>query len=920
MNSRQLFAVLGLLLAAGSLIPLRAAEGDGSVIGTIFDAANGQPIREAKITVDGRPQVSAVTDVAGKYRLVLPPGTYVLKITAAKYFESVIDEVTVAANGVAEASTVLALRTIAERVEVNDTASPAIATAEAMLVERKLSPVVSDAISTDDLRKSTASDAAGALQQVTGVSLVDGGFVYVRGLGERYSASMLNSALLPTTEPEKRVVPLDLFPASLIDNIKLLKTYTPDLPAEFSGGLVQMNTIEFPAAPMLRVSTKSGFNTRTTFGRFLTYPGGGTDFFGFDRGTRGLPSSIPSDARLFPGKFTQQQLQTFGQAFANNWETTPIGSMRPALDWSVVGGGTFGRVGLVGALTFHNAPQVQNEIQRYFRQGGTAPVVFTDYPEFREDSERARLGGVLNVALRLNPNHKLVFRNTFTHDTEKSARRFSGYDGGVDSFIESERLRWVERGLLSTSVEGDHSFPKLRQGLFHWQLTYSRSTRHEPDLREVFRGLLPDGRYIFSAFGSSGIRFFSNLEDRIYEPQADFSLPFFKGPATGILKAGFRATIRSRDFDARRFRYIPQSGRLDLFLPSNRLFAPENIRPDGFQILEFTRGTDRYTANLDLYAGYAMADVALGRRWRIVGGVRMESSDQRVNTIDNAVPNATPATASLQNLDAAPAVNVIYALTSRQNLRFAASRTISRPDFRELSPFDFNNVLGGFVVQGNPNLRRATIENLDVRWESFPGASQVLAASFFYKRFRDPIEQTVLPANDLRQTFVNAKGARNIGVELEVRRGLRSLHSKLSGFSVAGNFTFVDSTIDIAPEDAALLTSKSRPLLGQSRYIVNLVTEWAKPAWRSDARFFVNHVSRRISDVGTFRMPDIYQEGATSLDFNYQYSFTEKGKWVLRFEAENLLDKRYRWTQGGLLQRQYQTGRTFQVGLSYAIF
>jgi TonB-dependent receptor len=265
-------------------------------------------------------------------------------------------------------------------------------------------------------------------------------------------------------------------------------------------------------------------------------------------------------------------------------------------------------------------------------------------------------------------------------------------------------------------------------------------------------------------------------------------------------------------------------------------------------------------------------------------------------------------------------VNVIYALTSRQNLRISYSRTVSRPDFRELSPFDFNNVLGGFVTQGNPNLLRATISNIDGRWEWFSGGNQVLAASVFSKTFNDPIEQTILPANDLRQTYVNAEGARNVGIELEARRSLATFHRKLREFGVSSNFTFVDSNIDIRPSDATPLTSSSRPLFGQSRYISNLIAEWNRPAWHSDARSYTNYVSRRVTDVGTFGVPDIYQEANTFLDFVYQYSFSEKSKWTLRFEAENLADNEYLWTQGDIVQRRYQLGRTFQVGLSYSFF
>ena len=896
------------------------AETNGSISGNVYDSQTGRPIAGVAIAVNGNTGDSMRTGSDGKFLIPLAPGSYVLRFTAENYAETVVKDILVKAGEVTEASTLLTNKSMVTTVEVVEKADPIHATAEAVLQERKLAGVVSDSMSREELAAGTAGDAAGALEKATGVSVVGEGFVYVRGLGERYSATMLNNAMIPTTEPEKRVVPLDLFPSGLIESIKILKSYSPDLPAEFSGGLVQMNTIEFPSQRIFQVSAKTGFNTATTFDRFLTYPGESLDFLGFGAGDRSLPSAIPAGKGLFPGNFNPAQLQSFGRAFSDNWQPTPIDSMRPSLDWSMVGGGTFGPLGLVGALSFSNAPQRQSEIQRYLRQGGDAPYVFTEYPRFDEYGERARLGAVLNAALRLNPANKLVFRNTLTHEAEKTAREFGGYDGGVDSTISSQRLRYVERSLFSTSLEGDHSLPSLHNSLVHWQMTYARSTRNEPDLREVFRGLLPDGSYIFSALGSSGIRFFSDLNDHIYEPQLDYSIPFFKGRVSGLLKTGFRATIRRRDFQARRFRFIPQGGGIDLLLPSNELFAPGNITPNRFQIVEYTRGTDAYNALNDIYGGYSMVDLGLGAKWRIVGGVRFEAAEISVLTFDNRVPNATPTAASLQNTDPAPAINVIYALSGHQNLRVSYSRTLSRPDFRELSPFDFNDVLGGFVVQGNPNLKRATIQNADVRWEMFPGGNQLLAASFFIKSFNQPIETTILPSNDLRKTFVNASGALNYGLELEFRRALGTFSRKLRNFAVSSNFTLVDSNIDINPADAVLLTSKSRPLVGQSRYIANAMIDWQKPAWRSDLRFYANYVSRRLADVGTFRLPDIYQEGNTVLDAVYQYTLDERGKWRLRFEAENLGNNEYRWTQGDFLQRSYRLGRTFQAGMSYSFF
>lgn len=915
-NKKLLFVFLA---AAASLFSQSAP---GTIAGSVYDGQAGRPILGVAISVDGVVDPKNVTSADGKFTISAPAGKHALKFTAANYQSVDIREVIVVSGEVVEASTLMTNERLVTSIDVVEKLDAATSTTEAMLVERKLSSVVSDSIGHQELSESAAGDAAGALEKVTGVSVVGDGFVYVRGLGERYSATQLNGAVIPTTEPEKRVVPLDLFPSGMIDNIKIAKTYSADLPAEFSGGLVQITSMEFPSKAHLSVSYKSGFNTQTTRSPFLTYPGGGSgDFWGFGSGSKALPSIIGPDQRLFQGNVAPEQLQTYGRAFSDNWEPTKIASQRPAADWSINGGNTWGKLGLVSALTFSNKPSYHNETQRYIRQDGDTPYIFTEYNDFREYTENARLGGVVNGAYRISSNHKILFKNMYTHDTDKNAREFSGADGGTGTNLQSQRLRYVERALFSSGVEGEHSFTNLHNSLVHWQFTYSNSKRNEPDLREVFRGQLQNGNYQFAALGSSAVRFFSDLNDHIYEPQADYSVPFFKGAVSGLFNTGFRATIRRRDFQARRFRYIPQRlSTLNLLLPSNQLFAPENIRPDGFQLVEFTRGTDAYSATGDIYAGYAMVDLNFGSKWRLSGGLRVEDADQNVVTVDNRIPGSIPVRAALQNRDPAPAVNLIYAYSPKQNFRVSYSRTLSRPDFRELSPFDFNNVLGGFVTVGNANLKRASINNYDFRWEMFPGGNQLIAASFFLKKFNSPIESTILPSNDLRQSFINAKGARNLGIELEMRQDLGQVWGALKEFSLSSNFTMVDSNIQIKPEDAAILTSQNRPLLGQSRVIYNGSLQWARSRWHSDARLFAGYVSRRITDVGTFRLPDIYQEATPNIDFVYQYTRGERGQWVYRVEGENLTNTDFRWTQGAFTQRQYVLGRTFQVGLTYSFF
>jgi len=913
--------VLFCLFACVCAIAAAQTQPRGILAGDVIDGASGQPIPKASITILADPPVELSSDEYGKYRVELPPGRYRVFVQAPKFLDATIESVEVKPGETADGTVVLAAASQVTKVEVQETVSPVAATAESMLQERKLAATVTDGLSAEEIRQTVASDAAGALQKVTGVSVVDSGYVYVRGLGERYSSTMLNNSLVPTTEPEKRVVPLDLFPAALIESIRVVKSYTPDLPGEFSAGVVQLATVDFPAQPVLKVSMTMGYNTATTRKRFLSYPGGGTDVFGFDDGTRSLPAAVPADQRIIPGRFTPAQLQAIGRSFANNWEPSFIEQMRPQQSYSVVGGNTFKRVGIVGALTFTNRPQNQAEIQRFIRMGGGKPLVFTNYEDFNVGNEAVRLGGVLNVAFKLSANNKVVVRNTLTRDADKEAREFRGYDGSNDSTLWSQRLRWVERSLLSNSIEGTHALVDHGNWNFRWQFTTAESRRDEPDMREVIRGQLDDGRWAFAALSSSGMRFSNGLKERLYEPLGEVSKPFYRGWLTGAFTVGFRGTFRRRDFQARRFRFIPvRSTTLNLFAPSNQLFAAENIRPDGFQIIEFTRATDRYNADMDIYAGYAMVDVNLGPRWRVTGGVRVEDADINVITLDPLIPNAKPQTASLVNRDPMPGVNVTYMLTPRQNLRAGYSRTVSRPDFRELSPFDFNNVYGGFVTQGNPNLVRAKVQNTDFRWEWFPGGNRLLAASLFHKDFDNPIEVTILPSNDLRQTFVNAAGARNIGFEIEGRTTLSILSPRLREWFVGGNYTFVDSNIRIRPQDSILLTSKNRPLIGTSRHIFNVLTEWKKPRWRSESRLDFNYVGRRVTDVGTFGVPDIYQEPLTLVDFSYRFYLDELGKYSIRFTGENLADNHYHWTQGEFTQRSFRLGRTFTVGLSVNIF
>ncbi len=922
MKIKQLLQGVSILLALTLVAPAQESE-NGLVTGMVYDSANGSTVPQVVVEVVGVPDAETVTTTDGTYRISLPPGTYNIRMSRDNYLPSEIENVVVTSGEITDASSVLASASNVTSVDVVGTADVVRATAETMIAERKLSAVVSDTISGLEIKQSTASDAAGALQPVTGVSVVEGGHVFVRGLGERYSATQLNNAMLATTEPERRIVPLDLFPASLIDNIQVKKTYTPDLPGEFSAGLVKIQTAEFPTTPILEVSYKVGFNSQTTGKEFLTYPGGADDYWGFDDGSRDLPSSFPTDQRIDRFTFSPTELQAFGRAISKNWETAPKDSARPSMDFGVVAGGTFGKLGVVGAYTFSNSLQtIPNQTRNFFT--ATAGGTVTPLSTFTSDSSTmgARMGTILNLSYQLTPAHKLQFKNFLSRDTDNDTRTLGGYYNDYSTLIQTTRMRWVERQIYSTQFGGNHLFPWLANSIVDWQIAYSNATRDEPDLHEnVYALNSKTGKYEFHDDSQSAYRMYNYQDEHIWNPQVNWLLPFYKGGITGSVKLGMDYSTRVRDFTSRRFRLALRGTQgLDLSLPPNELLTGDNIKPRGFELTESTRITDAYEGIRDVWAGYAMLDLTLTPEWRIIGGVRVEDIDQNVTSFDQFHPDRSRESSPYVKRSYLPGVNVVYSLSARQNLRFGYSQTVSRPDFRELALFDFLDIgTGGRLTVGNPDLRQTEIRNVDARWEWFPGGNQLIAASFFYKNFKDPIERVVIATVGELLTYDNGAGAKNYGVELEFRRNLEFISQALQPFAISSNFTLVDSNVDLSNTSNNVLTSRQRAMQGQSRYIANFIGEWAKPRWRSTARFYVNYFSSRITDVGSQKLPDVVEGGRMTMDFVYEYTFTEDGRWKMRFQADNLNNPEHLWTVGNAVYERWNLGRSYKIGTSFRI-
>jgi hypothetical protein len=910
----RLFPLVLLLMLAASL---HAQGGRVRVTGRVLDQQNAIPLPGVPVEVRATGE-AAYTDIDGRYTLDLSPGTHELAVALDGYEPRVVS-VTVAAGQAITVDVGLSMSGFAEQVTVQaDLMDAETSTAEAQLIERKRSAVVSDNIGSAEMRANNDNTAASGMQRVTGISVVGDGFVFVRGLGERYSSTTLGGVSLPTTEPERRVVPLDLFPAGLIGSVKVAKTYLPDQSAEFAGGQVQIEPLKFPGRPVMDVSLGLGVNDLTTGQDIVGNRGGSRDYLGFGTNSRALPDVIP-DIKVIRGAgrftpdvgFTQAQLERFAEGFDNNWSTTTRAG-RPNQNLGFVYGSRFGKLGVVGSFTQNYREQYNTDRQVTYTIGQNDQLEeFVDY-DFEYGTRRGTVAGVVNLAYQFAPTQRISFENFVTHSGKDEARSYEGFNGEAARFQRATRLFWIEENILSNNINGEHFFQGLRNSRLEWRVGYGRADRDEPDLRETVYQQIPGQQFQFADLSQSGFRMFNALNDTTVDATASWSIFTVAGGRPTQVKFGGSFLERDRDFRSRRFRLVPLDlVGLDLTQPPEVLFAPANIGPR-FELKEETRTTDFYDADQRIAAGFGQVDVALSSRARVIGGLRVEQFRQNVNTQDlfSLAFDPDVISSSLDQVNLFPAVNVVYAVTPASNLRVSASQTANRPEFRELAPFEFTDVVGGRGSVGNPNLQQALIRNFDVRYEVFPRAEEVLAVSVFYKNFDRPIERILEPTANIRTSYTNAEAARNVGVEFEARK-------RLTPWFFAGvNYSYIASEVTLTDAAAQVQTSLNRPLAGQSRHLANALAEVR--AGTGSLRVLYNFVGERITDVGASGLPDILQRGRNQLDLVYAQRLLNK--LTFRVSADNLTNDPFEFLQGGRQQRFFELGRTYGVSFSFTAF
>jgi len=891
------------------------------IVGQVRDQFNAIALPGVPVEVVGSDQV-VYTDVDGRFSLDVVPGTYQLKVMLDGYQERMVTVEARASERTTTADIGLSMTRFAETVTVvaNAPLDAITSSAAAQLIERKNAAVVSDNMGAQEMRANGDGDAATAMSRVTGLSVVDSQYVFVRGLGERYSNTTLSGSVLPTTEPDKKVVPLDMFPSGLLDSVQVAKTYSVDKSAEFAGGLVQIQPLKFPNRPVFDLSFGLGFNSISTGKSMPQSPLGTRDFWGFDSGTRALPSGMPSNKVVRRGIYTPEvgyspaEINAFGRLLDNRW--TPVNADgAPAQSWGATFGHRWGKLGVVASVN-HSYKESHVEEQRNFYRvdEGTTLEAVTEY-EFQTGTQKAQLGAVANLAYAFSPNHRVSFENFYSHTGKDEGRLFEGPNTENNQYFRNTRVQFIEEGLLANALGGEHFFRTLGNSRIDWRVGYARATRDEPDLREtLYQASLtaaPANRvFLLADESQSGFRMFNTLDDDTLDVSANWSVYFTANGRPVQLKAGPSYITRERDASSRRFRFIPTNiVNPDFRQTPEQLYAASNIGPS-FRFNEETRPVDAYDARQETIAGYAMADAALSDKARIVAGVRIEQFDLTVNTFDPFGLFVDKVTATLDNTDIFPSVNLVYALRPDMNLRLGYSQTVNRPEFRELAAFEFTDVVGNRSIRGNPNLTRALIQNLDARWELFTGTRNVFALSAFMKQFEDPIERVITGGAQPVSTFENADSARNVGFEVEASQAVgRHLW-------VSANYTWVDSEITLTDTLIRTQTSLVRPLAGQSKNLFNAIGELTFGNFST--RLLYNFFDDRISDVGASGAPDIVEQGRGVLDLVVSQRIANR--FNVRVTFDNLTDSEYLYTQGVEDQRVFKLGRTIAVSVGFSWF
>lgn len=934
-NLRSVLLITFLLLG-GVLV----AQEKGTLRGTVYDGETGQTMIGAKIRVVEVP-AGGMTDLDGNFSFSVPAGTHTVRVTFTGKDTLEIQDVNIKAGEVTEMNNLKLIVADNQLAKVVVTYEKVDNSEAAILTLKKSSTNMIDAMSAESFKKIGDSDAAGAMKRIPGVSIAGGKYVYVRGLGDRYNKTVLNGMNIPGLDPDRNTLQMDIFPTNILDNIVVNKSFIAELPADFTGGIVDIGLKSFPSKRQRSVSISGGYNPFFHFNKeYRDYNGGKTDFLGFDDGTRAIPTAgmRDQDIPLYVDALSSSEDSTAYSTILKNFNPTMASFQRMSLmDMSI--SANFGNqvkkekvtIGYNFIGSYRNQTEFyQDAIFARYNMSPDAGISTLDSAEYQAGSygvNTVLLSGMAGLAFKTQKS-KYVINLLHLQNGESQAGFFAydNYDQGSTFEGEQTNLSYRQRSMTNLFFGGKHDLYE-KGWVVEWKVAPTLSIMNDPDVRFTRYEIRNDSMVIGTEAGFPE-RIWRELNEKSASGKLDLQKEFKAWERPAKLKFGSVYTYKQRDYIIRNFQLNVRD--INLTGDPDEILAEENIWPYNGDI---TKGTtydvafvpnnpNEYNSNVHTAGAYVATELAPAKRLNAVIGVRSEFYSQRYTGQDQLGTNVLVNDKVLETIGIFPSMNLVYKVNDDQNLRASYGRTVARPSFKELSyaeiydPITGRTFIGGLfsdiavngpdtTVYWNGDLQSTDIHNFDLRWELFHGRGQTVSVSAFYKLFFNPIEIVQFTAQAGSFQPRNVGDGQVLGGEFELRQGLKFMSKKMENFSVTANFTYTYSRIKFSESEkqsridnarTGQVIGDYRDMAGQAPYVINAGFSY-NGATDEDAGFlkgfqagiYYNVQGRTLQFVGIANLPDIYTVPFHSLNMNITKAFGEDSNWRIGLRASNLL-------------------------------
>lgn len=883
------------------LTAFRAYAAD--IKGKVTDSTTGEALIGATIQIDGTPKATA-TDIDGLFAFsgLDENANYTLTIKYISYKTKKIDGVRAEAQ-----PQVIEIKLTPDEQTLNEVTVTGVArknTEIAVIQMTKSSPVIVSNVSAQEITKTQDTNAGEVIRRVPGVSLIDDKFVMVRGLSQRYNNVWINGGAVPSSEADSRAFSFDLIPSSQIDNMQIVKTPSPEYPADYTGGFITITTKDIPAENTAELSVGGNWNDISSFSDFKYAKGSGTDFLGFDSGMRGLNGGINATMNSIAGN----GVDLLNNGLNNDWRVrtmSPLGDLKLS--------GSLGRrwklgdrqLGMIAAFNYSNEYRKYEDMQNNLYGVYDADKDQSNYLRYSVDDQynhNVRLGAMLNFTLlSADGNSKYQLKNIFNQIGNDRYTWREGLSAQSDNENSAEYY-YRSRTTYNGQITGKHTFALDE---LDWSASYSYANRNVPDRRRylINDALEPGVMQLTSPNDIS--REWTKLDEHIVSAAVNDKHEFKFGSFTPSLKFGAYGEYRTRKYTTRDFIYnwnaasntLPDGFRQNDL--SEMLSDESYFGADRLYLLEEQHMRNNYKGNNYLGAGYFAANIPLGKL-NIYAGLRYEYDHMELitNTRDNA---ESPFSHNYEYSDLFPSVNTTYKINDKHQLRLSYGKTVNRPEFREVSPSVFYDFDLASDVQGNTDLKPCYIQNVDFRYEFYPSKGELISIAAFYKYFDSPIEwtYTVTGGTSLVYSYMNAKRANNYGIELDIRKDLSFIG--LPGFSWSFNGALIKSRVKF--EEGS--KEENRPMQGQSPYLVNTGIFYKNDKMQLDIALLYNRIGKRIIGVGrsegttsgneTLRVPDSYEMPRDVIDLSASKKFGKH--WEVKLSIRDLLAQKVYYKQ-----------------------